>query len=307
LKEKEEHYSNSGPKIWAVGGGKGGIGKSVMSALLAFWLVRFGNQTVLVDADLSGANLHTLMGIKNPSATLNDYLTKKYKSLEEICLETDQPDLRIISGASEILSLANPKYVQKMKIIRDIFRLKADYIILDLGAGTSFNTLDFFLTAHKKIVVLSPQPTSVQNAYAFVRNAVFRRLNQLCRKRPSLQAIINTAMNPHNELKVRNMRELFQIIEETESEEVAAELREEIEKIQPLTVTNMARNTNDKNAGRIICLVAEKYLMIHPLDLGGVVYDKQIENTVSEMMPLTKLDTMSEAFGGVYDVALKLL
>ena len=88
------------PKIWAVGGGKGGVGKSVISTLLAFWLARKGKQTVLVDTDLGGANLHTLMGIKTPARTINDFVTKKYATLEEICLPTEWENLRLISGIS---------------------------------------------------------------------------------------------------------------------------------------------------------------------------------------------------------------
>jgi flagellar biosynthesis protein FlhG len=77
------------PKLWAVGGGKGGIGKSTVSILLAFWLARMGKRTILVDLDLGGANLHTLMGIKSPPKTLNDFVTRRIDSLEEVCIETD--------------------------------------------------------------------------------------------------------------------------------------------------------------------------------------------------------------------------
>ncbi len=62
------------PKIWAVGGGKGGTGKSVVSAILAFWLARMGKRTVLIDVDLGGANIHTLMGIKSPPRSINDFI-----------------------------------------------------------------------------------------------------------------------------------------------------------------------------------------------------------------------------------------
>ena len=64
------------PQIWAVGGGKGGVGKSTISTLLAFWLARMGKKTILIDVELGGANLHTFMGIKSPPRTLNDYITK---------------------------------------------------------------------------------------------------------------------------------------------------------------------------------------------------------------------------------------
>lgn len=307
MKESQQAEKKSFPKVWAVGGGKGGVGKSIISILLAFWLTRMDKRTILVDTDLGGANLHTLIGIKSPPRTLNDFITRKFGSLEDICIPTEIQNLRLISGAGEILSLANPKFAQKVKIIQAIFRLRADYIVLDLGAGTSFNALDFFLVAHQKIAVLTPQPTSIQNAYAFVRNAVYRRLSQLSSREPSLKALVETAMNPKNELKVRTIKELFQAIADADGTDVVGVLKGAIEKIQPAMITNMTKDTHDKNAGRIVQLVAEKYLMIHPTDLGGIVYDKQIDRMVSEMVPLTKLDQSSEAFACLYEIATKLL
>ncbi len=283
------------------------MGKSVLCSLLAFWLARMGKRTVLVDTDLGGANLHTLLGIKNPPHTLNDFVARRCDSLEEICIESEEENLRLICGASEILSLANPQFAQKVKIIQNVFKLDADYVVLDLGAGASFNVLDFFLVSHKRIAVLTPQPTSIQNTYGFVRNAVYRRLSQLARKEPSVQTIVKTAMNPKNELRVRTIKELLQIIQDSEGKDVMERMKREIERIQPAVITNMVRDSRDKNAGRIIQLVSEKYLMVNPLDVGSVVYDKQIEKMVSSMMPLTKIDRSSEAFASVYEIVTKLV
>lgn len=298
---------NSGAKVWAVGGGKGGVGKSTISIFLAFWLARMGKQTILMDVDLGGANLHTLLGIKSPPRTINDFITKKYNSLEDICINTEIENLRLISGASEILSLANLQFAQKTKIIQNISLLDADYIVLDLGAGTSFNVLDFFLVADKKIAVLTPQPTSIQNTYAFVRNAVYRKLSRLSSRDPSLHALIKTSIDTKNELKMQTVKELFQFIQELSGEDVAESLRKEIEEIQPEMITNMVRNPRDKNAGRIIQLVAEKYLMVHCADLGGVDYDRYVYAATSGMVALTRLDQSSDALACTYEIAMKLL
>jgi len=295
------------PQIWAIGGGKGGVGKSTVSILLAFWLARMGKRTILVDVDLGGANLHTLMGIKSPPRTLNDFVTKRFDSLEEVCIDTDVENLRLICGASDVLTLANPHVAQKTKIIHHVNKLAADYIVLDLGAGTSFNVLDFFLVAQKKVVVLTPQPTAIQNAYAFVRNAVYRRLSRLSSQQPALQALIKSAMDAGNELEVKTIRDLLQIVEDISGTEIMEYLQREIDAIRPEIITNMVTTPKDKNAGRVIQLVSEKYLMVHPTNLGGVVYDKQINVMVSDMIPLTRLVQSSDAFASVYDIAMKLL
>jgi len=307
MKEEQDTKVETVPRIWAVGGGKGGVGKSTISTLLAYWLARTGNRTILMDVDLGGANLHTLMGIKSPPRTLNDFITKRYDSLKEVCIDTEVENLRLICGASDVLTLANPHVAQKTKIIHSISKLDAEYVILDLGAGTSFNVLDFFLMAHKKIVVLSPQPISIQNAYAFVRNAVFRRLSRLSSQQPALQSLIKTAMDANNELKVRTIRDLLQVVEDIKGKDVMVGLQKKINQIRPDMITNMVTNPKDKNASRVIELVAEKYLMIQPANLGGVVYDRQINTVVSEMIPLTSLVQSSDAFANVYEITMKLM
>ena len=306
MKEELNTENKSTPKILAIGGGKGGAGKSVFSTIMAFWLARTGNRTVLMDLDLGGANLHTLLGIKSPDRTLNDFITRRFGELEDICIDTSEKNLRLISGASDVLSLANPHFSQKIKLMTHLSRLDADCVVLDLGAGTSFNVLDFFLIAHKKIVVLTPEPTSIQNAYIFVRNAVYRKLSRLSSKNPSLQALIKIAMDPKNVLKIRTIKELFQFIEESDENNIIEVLKKEIGDIHLGVVTNMVKNEKEENAGRIVQIVAEKYLTIPSTDLGCVSYDNHIRKMVSDMVPLINLDQSSQAFGNVYEIANKL-
>lgn len=302
-----DNHADRPPTIWAVGGGKGGVGKSVLSTIFALWLARLGKRTTIVDVDLGGANVHTLLGIKSPIRTINDYISKKYKSLEDICIDTGVKNLRLLSGASEILSLANLQFAQKVKIIQSLHQLDAEYVILDLGAGTSYNVLDFFLIAQRQIVMLTPQPISIQNSYAFVRNAVYRKLSRITSQKPGLLSIIKSAMDPKNELNVRTIKELFQVIRNDGGTEAAEFLKKELATIQPALVTNMIRHQKDKNAGSIIQLVSEKYLMIKPVDLGGIAYDNRLNNLVSGMTPLTEIDQTSETFSGMYDITTKLL
>jgi flagellar biosynthesis protein FlhG len=173
----EESPTNR-PRILAIGGGKGGVGKSVLAVNLGAALARTGNEVVVVDADLGGANLHTLFGISDPDLTLSDFLTKPSVDFNDIALLTPIPGLKLVSGARALLEAANPKYVQKSKIVRHIRGLDADHVILDLGAGTGFNVLDFFLVSHRGIIVVVPEPTSVENAYHFIKTAFFRKLKQ---------------------------------------------------------------------------------------------------------------------------------
>ena len=248
-----------------------------------------------------------MLGIKSPPKTVNDFITKKYGRLEDICIETGIENLSLLSGASEILSLANLQFAQKMKIMQNISQLDTDIAILDLGSGTSYNVLDFFLMAHRKIVVLTPQPISIQNAYAFVRNAVYRKLSRLSSQKPALLATIKTAMDPKNEMNVRTMKDLLNAVKENNNEEDMNLLSREIAEIRPALVTNMTKSPRDREAGRIIQLVSEKYLMIHPTVLGSIMRDNQVDNMISGMAPLTTIDRSSEAIAGVYNIVADLI
>ena len=290
--EKERTQS---PQIWAVGGGKGGIGKSVISILISLALAEKGQDTVVIDGDLGGANLHTFMGIRTPSRTLNDFISRQYATLDEVCMGTEQKGLRIICGASEVLTLANLQYTQKIKILQAISKIEADHVILDLGAGTGFNTLDFFLSAHRQIVVMTPQPVAIQNAYAFVRNAVYRTLSRLTSRRPSLGGLVKAAMDPKNGIRVRTVSTLLDRVAEYGNPADAVEMAAHLKRIRPTLITNMAREPRDKNAGRIIQMVSQKHLTIQAEVGGGIYFDPQINAMVSAMEPLTRVNRDSNA------------
>ncbi|HUV13953.1 MAG TPA: P-loop NTPase [Acidobacteriota bacterium] len=293
------------PTLVAVGGGKGGVGKSVFSILLGQWLARLGKRCVIVDLDLSCANVHTLLGIKDPSMTVKDLISKRVSSLEEVALSTSTENLRVICGASEVLSVANPVFVQKVKMVRSLSSLEADFVILDLGAGTSFNTLDFFLAAERQIVLTTAEPTAIHNAYVFLRNSVFRRLSQLSRRNETLRKLVNQTMNPENSLKLRSVKDLLEVISDLGGEQLAAPIRSELARIWPGVVVNKVRAVRELSTASVIRHVAHKYLLLDVVELGGVAYDRQVERMVSEMEPLTNCRE-GGAYESVFEIASKL-
>ena len=107
-------------KFWAVGGGKGGVGKSIVSLMLGASLARQGKKVVLVDADLGGSNLHTLVGIRYPLCTLADFISRKVSKIEEVLIDTPVNNLKLICGADDILGIANPKSTQKTRLFTGI-------------------------------------------------------------------------------------------------------------------------------------------------------------------------------------------
>ena len=298
---------NAAPISIAVGGGKGGVGKSVFSILLGQWLARLGKSTVIVDLDLGGANVHTLLGIKNPPATIQDLISRRVDSLEEVAVRTEIENLRIICGASEILSAANPVFAQKLKIMRKLNTLEADFLVLDLGAGTSFDVLDFFLAAEEKVLITTSEPISIFNAYGFLRNAVYRRLFQIFREYPQLTELIHSAMDPKNDLKIRNVRSLLELLFKEADPELLGVFMDELKHFTPGVVVNQVRDSRDRNTSRILQQVAERYLTVQIRELGSVVHDPKIQEMVASMVPLTSGSGYRGAYECVREIASEML
>ena len=98
--------------IWAVGGGKGGVGKSALTTGIAMTLAIQGRRCIMIDADLGGANLHTFLGMSPPKHTISDVLRDSSKNLQDILLATPFDNLSLISGARAIHNVANLKHLQ---------------------------------------------------------------------------------------------------------------------------------------------------------------------------------------------------
>ena len=133
-------------RIFAIAGGKGGIGKSVIAASMGMGLAMLHKEVVLIDADFGGANLHRILGMESVRKNSMQFIQKKVHYLEELAISHPRfSNLKLIRGMNGFLGAANLPYQQKLKLIRHIYRLPFDYVILDLGGGTDYHTLDFFL------------------------------------------------------------------------------------------------------------------------------------------------------------------
>lgn len=164
-------------RVISVASGKGGVGKSVVSANLALVLAGKGKQVVLADLDVGGADAHVLVGLLNPPFTLTDFLNHRIEHMDDLAQPLPiHPNLRIIPGTGDTLATANMTHSQKKRLIRNFQNIRADVIIVDIGAGASFHALDFFLMADLHVAVATPDPTSVLDLYRFIKLAAIRRV-----------------------------------------------------------------------------------------------------------------------------------
>jgi flagellar biosynthesis protein FlhG len=286
-------------KVWAVAGGKGGTGKTVLTSNLGVGLAILGYKVILIDGDLGGADLHLSFGMPVPKRNLNDFLSGRIASLDEVILPTRSANLSIICGGSELIGLANLPYQRKEKLKRHINRLDADFILVDCGAGTAYNTLDFFVISNEGIVVCNPEPQAKIDAYAFVKNAVYRRLMQSFNRNTILKdLILDFGNNGQRALKIRD---LINLIGE-HAPEFGQEALALMQAFRPKLIMNKVRKKAQiSDAERFASLVRE-YLSVEVDYLGHIEYDDKVVDASENMRPFLLEYPTSRVALSVYNI-----
>jgi flagellar biosynthesis protein FlhG len=265
-------------QIWSIGGGKGGIGKSLLAASVGWQLARMGRQVVLVDADLGGANLHTCLGLPMPQRTLADFIQRRVESIEEVATETAAPGLRLVSGAGDLLSAANIKHLQKVRVMSQVRALDVDVVLIDLGAGSSYNILDFFLLSDVSILAVVPEPTSIENGYRFIKSALYRRLRAAA-STEAARHLVDAALDPRSPLGIRTPVELLARLERLDPQSAQA-LRREVASFQPRFVVNEVRDMADVAIGHQLVAACGRHLGVKASYAGFVHHDDAVWQSV---------------------------
>lgn len=282
--EFQTHLGTKGQqKIWAIGGGKGGVGKSLVTANLSICLALMGHKVAAIDLDLGGANLHTCLGVPIPEKTLSDYLSKKVRSLNELLTPTAINNLFIISGAQDDLGIANLKQMHKAKLLNQLGELDVDYVLLDLGAGTTFNTIDFFISADQGIITTLPEPTSIENSYRFIKSVYHRKL-KMAEELLEIGPLIDQAMNAKLSQNSTPADLINRVIEINPV--VGQKLKAEINKLNPRLIINQVRTQADIDIGFSMKLISKKYFGINLDYVGYLDYDATVWQSVKKRKPL---------------------
>ena len=293
-------------KLWSIGGGKGGIGKSIFTLGLGISLARMGYRIIVVDADLGGANLHTLMGVRFPPHSLEDFLLKRVEHLEDVIIETGVKGIGLICGADDILGAANPTYSQKVRILSQIEELPADFVLLDLGAGTSFNTLDFFNYSPGKISVLTSQATSLQNGYGFIKSALYRQISREFAKHEEVIDLLWQTDVKDPDMEVTSIKDILTRLGASDPE-LQARLQQLLEDYEIFLVVNKVKGDRDTLSGLIIREVTSSFLGLQPQILGFISHDLAVEAAVNLMIPFPLDKDESKPAQDLRTIAQKVL
>lgn len=275
---------NNQKKIWAVAGGKGGTGKSIIASSIAVQLAKRGKKVVIIDADLGSGNLHTYLGVPPAHITVADFLKNQTLHLSQTLINTQFENLFLISDSNEVLGLANVSTQRKGEMIQQIHELDFEYIILDVGAGTSYTNLDFFLISNHGLLVAVPEPASVENVYRFLRSCLHRKLIYKFHGSP-FQALVEKTVYPKEAGGITTIYDLVEKVYQTDTS--AAELMvNEILQFKPRLIMNQVRSQNDIQVGDSIREVTRKYLGLSLSYVGYVTYDDHIKQSAKKRSPI---------------------
>lgn len=285
--------------IISVASGKGGVGKSVVAGNLGLVMAAMGKRVVLVDLDVGGADLHIMFGLLHPSATLSDFLARRVDSLDAVaCPISTRRGLRLIAGTGDTLATANMSYAKKKRLVRHLRRMEADVMIVDVGAGTGYHALDFFLLADLHVVVATPDPTSVLDLYRFIKLAAIRRvLSHFLSHDP-----INAALA---ERDFASVEEIFIASGKTDDAPQAI-ARRALETFRPLLILNRTTTRSKVNTLQLQKLLRH-YVGGDLTLLGEIPDDRSVERSVRSYLPVVEAAPDSPAAHAFHRIAEQLI
>lgn len=270
--------------IWAVAGGKGGVGKSFMCCNLGIDLAQRGNSVVVIDADFGGPNLHTFMGLSTSIISVSDFIKSNQLRLDDVLLPTGIPNLKLASGAHDVLGMANLNIVQQNKLIKAVRSLNVDYVLIDLGAGTSAYTLDLFIMADRGVLVTAPEPTSVENTYRFIKSAFYRKLKAVIRH-PGVKAFLERITESKDVRTPKTPADLVSEISDINFQ-AGETLKFELAKFNPKLVINQVRTQTDVRIGFSMGQACKKYFGIDLGYVGFVEHDSYVLQSIRQRRPV---------------------
>jgi flagellar biosynthesis protein FlhG len=264
-------------RIVAIGGGKGGVGKSLVAANLAIYLAQLGKRVVLIDADLGGANVHSFVGVERPKVTLGDFFDKRVARVQECVVPTAIANLGLISSEGDPVWAANPKPATKNRLITQIRGIEADYLLVDLPSGSGFTALDFFLAAHIGILVVAPEPTAVENTFRFLKSAFLRRLRAVRELERLASARGEGGMPAPLDLYTAAKREVPGAV---------SRIEEALRRFRPRLIVNQTRAKSDGDLGAQLRSTGRRRLGLSIDYLGALETDDAVWQAVRRRRPL---------------------
>ncbi|MBP3366123.1 MAG: AAA family ATPase [Treponema sp.] len=294
-------------QIIPIASGKGGVGKSLLSANLAVALGQAEKKVLLIDLDLGASNLHLVIGQPNSKTGIGTFLSGESK-FEDIISSTDYKNVSFIAGDSEIPGLTSLKVSQKNDLIKNFTRMEPefDYLILDLGAGTHLTILDMFLLSPQGIVVTAPTVTATLNGYLFLKNVMFRMMYNTFKKGTKAYSYLESLKKDSAQLQRLYIPKLIEILEKEDPASTEL-LKKRIKEFHPRLVLNMIDDPKDADRAQRIRRSCQQYLGLDLEHLGVVYRDTLQDKALASRLPVIVYKPQSIVGQAVFRIAEKII
>jgi flagellar biosynthesis protein FlhG len=265
--------------IIPIASGKGGVGKSFLTANLSIAIAKLGYSTAVVDLDLGGSNLYTYLGMPNKYPGIGDYLKGKKVRFRDLLVRTETSNLKYIPGDGRTPFMAGISYAQRQILLGELKRIPARYVLLDLGSGSTFNTLNFYGIAHKGIIVTTSEVPSIMNFLAFLRNFMFYIIVKAVSHNKEVLKILITAFRQPIKSKPLSVKSLLNKISDIDSN-LAIKAHDLCRNYRPRIIVNMGDSFDELKVLRRIDDVLKTRLSIEADYFGFIYYDDVVRRSV---------------------------
>ncbi|RMH55850.1 MAG: MinD/ParA family protein [Candidatus Hydrogenedentota bacterium] len=309
--DEEEIDPTIDTRLVPIASGKGGVGKTNVAVNLSIALadrlekVNPNGRVILVDCDFGLPNADILLGTRD-TRTIDDFVKKRITRLSEAAVPTAVRRLFFLSGsATPSRTLSNLHYQQRQKFLRHLRSLRADFIVLDLGASVHFEVVDFFAMVNTGIIVTNPEPTALRDSFLFLRTVILRKIQQEMKQSPAVADLLNRL--DRGELEVPSIPGLLRELQRAGRFFEHKTLRAVLESVQPKIIVNRADHFDEGlEVIRRFRSETKKELGIEVSYLGPVLQDDNVVRAVKEGTPFLRRFPECDASHWIRNIAERI-
>jgi len=295
----------SPPAIWAVAGGKGGVGRSLLVANMGIQMARQGKRVAVADLDLEGSSLHTYLGIHRVSRTLGGLMESGEVTLASLLLDTSLSNLKLLAGVQHPLSPSD-KAALAEGFVRLAPSLNVEHLIVDCGSGRSGEILELIRASHLTILVATPEPTAAESLYLFTEALVQRVLESKLSADELEKLEIARSLEEYDQTGRASFRAAVERLR-SEGESFVERILDALRPIQLRLILNQVRTEAEGDLARILKTGFEKFFGLDLKPVGSVEYDLSVLQSIQKRKPLSQQYPNSPATQGVERAVSALL
>lgn len=289
-------------QLWVVASGKGGVGKTFVTSSLAITLSKLGHSVAVVDLDLSGANIHTSLGLAPSHMNIRHYF-EGLKTLQELVIPTPIPNLSYVQGFWDSWTPTDFTNDQIKNLIPELKKLRADYVLVDLGAGALECHLELFIAANEKFLISNPEPTSIEKTYRFIESYVCHSIKQ--NATPDAYGTMITTLRNHRQRTLAKPFSFRSYLKEQDG--LNFDFFEALTTRPVRLLVNSSRSQANNELGRSMKSVCSKYYDLGIDYLGALPYDNAVWQCVRNREAVLLAQPFTPLAGQFYTTCKQLI